>query len=70
MQVQVNTENHIEGGEQLTCQVEAVVEKALGRFSKPLSRTCSRFRLNSSGSARTWSRSTATATCTPAIWRS
>jgi hypothetical protein len=32
MQVQVNTDNHIQGGEELTRQVEAVVESSLGRF--------------------------------------
>lgn len=33
MQVQVSTDNHIEGGEGLTRQVEALVEGTLGRFS-------------------------------------
>ncbi len=38
MQIQVNTDNHIEGGEELTRQVEAVVEGALGRFSDQITR--------------------------------
>jgi len=38
MQVQVSTDNHIEGGEELTRQVEAVVEGALGRFSDRITR--------------------------------
>jgi len=38
MQVQVNTDNHIEGGEELTRQVEAVVEGALGRFGDRITR--------------------------------
>jgi len=38
MQIQVNTDNHVEGGEELTRQVEAVVEGALGRFSDRVTR--------------------------------
>ncbi|HUE71553.1 MAG TPA: HPF/RaiA family ribosome-associated protein [Pirellulaceae bacterium] len=38
MQVQVSTDNHIEGGEELSRQVEAVVEDALGRFSDWITR--------------------------------
>jgi ribosome-associated translation inhibitor RaiA len=38
MQVQISTDNHIEGGEELTRQVEAVVEGALGRFSDWITR--------------------------------
>jgi len=38
MQIQVNTDNHIEGGEELTREVESVVEGALGRFSDWLTR--------------------------------
>lgn len=38
MQVQVNTDNHIKGGEELTREVEAVVEGALGRFSDWITR--------------------------------
>jgi len=38
MQIQVNTDNHIAGGEELTRQVEAVVEGALGRFSDRITR--------------------------------
>ena len=34
----VNTDNHTEGGEELTRQVEAVVEEALGRFSDRITR--------------------------------
>jgi len=38
MQIQVNTDNHIAGGEALTRQVEAVVEGALGRFGDRITR--------------------------------
>jgi ribosome-associated translation inhibitor RaiA len=38
MQVQVNTDNHVAGGEGLTRQVEAVVEGALGRFGDQVTR--------------------------------
>lgn len=38
MQIHVNTDNHIEGGEELTRQVEAVVEGALGRFGERITR--------------------------------
>ena len=38
MQIQVNTDNHIEGGVELTRQVEAVVEGALGRFAERITR--------------------------------
>ncbi len=36
MNIQVKTDNHIEGSEELTRQVEAVVEGALSRFSDRL----------------------------------
>ena len=38
MQIQVNTDNHIEGSAELTRQVEAVVEGALARFSDRITR--------------------------------
>jgi len=38
MQIQVSTDNHIEGGEELTREVEAVVEGALGRFGDRITR--------------------------------
>lgn len=38
MQVQVHTDNHIQGGEQLTRQVEATVEGALSRFGDRITR--------------------------------
>ena len=38
MLVQVNTDNHIEGTEALSSQVEAVVEGALGRFGEQITR--------------------------------
>ncbi len=38
MQIQVNTGNHTEGGADLTRQVEAVVEGALGRFRDRITR--------------------------------
>jgi ribosomal subunit interface protein len=38
MQIQVNTDNHINGSEELTRQVESVVEGALSRFSDRITR--------------------------------
>lgn len=38
MQIQVNTDNQIQGGEKLTQQVNAVVERALGRFGERITR--------------------------------
>lgn len=38
MKIQLNTGNHVEGGEELTRQVEGVVEGALGRFSDRITR--------------------------------
>jgi ribosome-associated translation inhibitor RaiA len=38
MQVQVNTDNHVEGHEELIREVQATVEDALGRFSDRLTR--------------------------------
>ncbi len=38
MQIQVNTGHHVEGGEELTRQIEGVVEGALGRFSDRITR--------------------------------
>jgi ribosome-associated translation inhibitor RaiA len=38
MQIQVNTDNHIQGGEELTRQVTATIESALARFAKHLTR--------------------------------
>ena len=38
MQIQISTDNHVAGGEELTREVEAVVEGALGRFSDWLTR--------------------------------
>jgi len=38
MQVQINTDSNIEGNDQLTRQVEAVVRDALGRFSAQITR--------------------------------
>lgn len=38
MHIQVNTDNHIECGEELTREVEAVVEGALGRFGDRITR--------------------------------
>jgi ribosome-associated translation inhibitor RaiA len=38
MNIQVNTDNHIQGGVELTRQVEAVVEGALGRFGDRITR--------------------------------
>lgn len=38
MQVQVNTDNHVKGGSQLTLEVEAAVDAALGRFGDRITR--------------------------------
>jgi len=38
MPIQVNTDNNIEGREELATQVEAVVEEALSRFSDQITR--------------------------------
>jgi len=38
MNIQVNTDNHIEGSEELTQQVEDVVEGSLGRFGEWITR--------------------------------
>lgn len=38
MQIQVHTDDNIEGGQALSGQVEAAVEKALGRFSDQITR--------------------------------
>ncbi len=38
MQIQVNTDNHIEGSAGFTSNVEAVVEGALGRFRSRITR--------------------------------
>jgi ribosome-associated translation inhibitor RaiA len=38
MHIQVNTDNNIEGREELATQVEAVVEEALSRFSDQITR--------------------------------
>jgi ribosome-associated translation inhibitor RaiA len=38
MQIQVNTDNQIEGNEQLIGEAEAIVERALGRFSDRITR--------------------------------
>lgn len=38
MHIQVNTDNNIEGREELATRVEAVVEKALSRFSDQITR--------------------------------
>jgi ribosome-associated translation inhibitor RaiA len=38
MQIQVNNDNYVEGGEELTRQVEGVVEGALRRFSDRITR--------------------------------
>lgn len=38
MQIQVNTDNNIEGGAELTREVEAIVQEALGRFSDWITR--------------------------------
>jgi len=38
MNIQVSTDNHIEGSEELTRQVEGVVEGSLGRFGEWITR--------------------------------
>ena len=38
MHIQVNTDNNIDGREELAAQVEAVVEKALSRFTDQITR--------------------------------
>jgi ribosome-associated translation inhibitor RaiA len=38
MQIQVNTDNHIQGSERLTRHVEAVVEGSVGRFADRITR--------------------------------
>ena len=38
MQIQVNTDNHIEGREELAAQVEATVESALSHFRERITR--------------------------------
>ncbi len=38
MQIQVNTDNHIQGSERLTSHVEMVVEGAIGRFADRITR--------------------------------
>lgn len=38
MQIKTSTDRHIEGSEQLSAQVEATVEDALGRFSDQITR--------------------------------
>jgi ribosome-associated translation inhibitor RaiA len=38
MQIQVNTDKNVEGGEELTRQVEMVVEDSLGRFGAWITR--------------------------------
>ena len=38
MQIQVNTDNHIEGSDELSRQVEAVVEGTFGRFGEKITR--------------------------------
>ena len=38
MNIQVNTDNHIQGSEELTRQVEGVVEGSLGRFGEWITR--------------------------------
>ena len=38
MQIQVNTNNHVEGTAELTRHVESVVEAALGRFNDRITR--------------------------------
>ncbi len=50
MNIQVNTDNHIEGGEELTRQVEAVVEGTLGRFGEWITRVEVQLSDESSGS--------------------
>ena len=38
MQIQVNTDNHIDGSEQLTREVQSVVARSLGRFGERITR--------------------------------
>jgi len=38
MNIQVNTDNHIQGSENLTREVESVIESALGRFGDRITR--------------------------------
>ncbi len=38
MNIQINTDNHIQGSEERTRQVESVVESALGRFGDRITR--------------------------------
>lgn len=38
MNIQIHTDNHVAGGEDLTSQVESVVESALGRFGERITR--------------------------------
>ena len=38
MQIQINTDNNIEGREELATQVEAVVQESLRRFSEQITR--------------------------------
>jgi ribosome-associated translation inhibitor RaiA len=38
MLIQINTDNHIEGREQLAAEVEAVVQSTLSRFSEQITR--------------------------------
>jgi len=38
MNIQINTDNHIQGSEELTRQVETVVESVLGRFGERITR--------------------------------
>jgi ribosome-associated translation inhibitor RaiA len=38
LQIQINTDNQIEGGTELTLDVKAVVEDALGRFHERITR--------------------------------
>jgi ribosomal subunit interface protein len=38
MKIQINTDNNIEGGEELTQQTQAVVESALERFAQQITR--------------------------------
>ncbi len=38
MQIQVNTDNHVEGSEELTREVESLVEGTLGRFGEWITR--------------------------------
>jgi ribosomal subunit interface protein len=38
MQIQVNTDNHVEGSDELTTQVESTLENALSRFTEKITR--------------------------------